>query len=1010
MAKSTTQERRRRGGDRRPGAHPVMPAPISATRVALGRLAIVITVLAWAAYFGTWAAGNLFDGQPLTTRRKAEAVVYLLVVTLLTASSLAYLISRLGFFYRARAHNRVARVSIDEFFDQSIPTLTALVPSYQEDARVIRNTLLSAALQEYPYKRIVLLIDDPPNPRTRRHHEMLEAARALPRQVEELLAEPAMRFATALERFELSEYKEGPAGVHAMLELIPHYRYASRWLTDLANDQEIVDHTDAFFADEVLRRLAGDLSRTSDALDAAASENVSLTRERMVHFYRRLAWIFRAQLSSFERKQYTSLSHEPNKAMNLNSYLGLMGGSFREITSAAGRVLAPAAPGTSDLDVPDPDFVLTLDADSVLLPEYCLRLVHFLGQSEHSDVAVAQTPYSAFPGATTRLEVVAGATTDVQHIAHQGLTFYDATFWVGANAVIRKQALDDIVRVSYIGDWEVRSYIRDRTVIEDTDSTLDLSIKGWKLLNIPERLSYSATPPDFGSLCIQRQRWSNGGLLIMPKLFTERRANRRRGERTRIGEIYLRFCYMASIAWSSLGLLILLAFPFRSTLISPLLGLIAAPYFFAIASDLRYCGYRRLDALRIYGFNLILIPVNLAGSGASLIQAITATKGSFGRTPKVRSRTVAPFLFILAPYVMLILSLYTLQHAYRHQSWENLAFAAFNTILGGYAIVAYIGIRHSMVDTWIHFKSLLYKPAKPARPGRARAAQPPAPASIDWLSVLHLGASDPGHWPASGTATIIDRSLRHVNEPSADRAGRSGVLDIRRYDVPGGSDLDFRTVFQPIVDLDTQTAVGYEALTRFLDGAATGPRLVAALQSGTSLTIELALTQAAIAEARALPSGTWLWVNASSRTLISTPEFCQMVGTAVCPVVIELQEPEATDGDAALDHALLGLPPNASLGIQNVGLDHASLAVVSALRPRFIKLDRAVISGLDSDPVRQAQISTMVNLASSVSSDVIASGIETDAELSSLRRLGVRLGQGYLLGRPKQLVDAGGVR
>ena len=42
----------------------------------------------------------------------------------------------------------------------------------------------------------------------------------------------------------------------------------------------------------------------------------------------------------------------------------------------------------------------------------------------------------------------------------------------------------------------------------------------------------------------------------------------------------------------------------------------------------------------------------------------------------------------------------------------------------------------------------------------------------------------------------------------------------------------------------------------------------------------------------------------------------------------------------------------------------------------------------------------MVNVASSVSSDVIASGIETESELNSLRRLGVRFGQGYLLGRP----------
>ena len=54
-------------------------------------------------------------------------------------------------------------------------------------------------------------------------------------------------------------------------------------------------------------------------------------------------------------------------------------------------------------------------------------------------------------------------------------------------------------------------------MIEDTESSVDLGIKGWTLFNYPERLSYSATPPDFGSLCIQRQRWANGGLLILSK-------------------------------------------------------------------------------------------------------------------------------------------------------------------------------------------------------------------------------------------------------------------------------------------------------------------------------------------------------------------------------------------------------------------------------------------------------------------------------------------------------------
>jgi cellulose synthase/poly-beta-1,6-N-acetylglucosamine synthase-like glycosyltransferase len=342
--------------------------------------------------------------------------------------------------------------------------------------------------------------------------------------------------------------------------------------------------------------------------------------------------------------------------MNLNSYLGLLGGTYREVRTPTGIALARCSPQLCDLNIPDPQYVVTLDADSVLLPEYCLRLVHLLEQHEYRDVAIAQTPYSAFPGSATRLERIAGASTDLQHIVHQGLTYYDATFWVGANAVIRKRALNEIAESSYIGDWEIKHYIRDRTVIEDTESTIDMGIHGWRLFNVPERMSYSATPPDFGSLAIQRRRWANGGLLIVPKLRLQSRARRRAGQRTRFGELFLRWNYMASICWSSVSLLILLAFPFSATLISPLLGLVALPYFLAQASDLRYCGYKRLDVLRIYGFNLVLLPVNLAGTISSVVQGITASKAPFARTPKVRNRTVVPPFFIVAPYLMIVLS------------------------------------------------------------------------------------------------------------------------------------------------------------------------------------------------------------------------------------------------------------------------------------------------------------------------------------------------------------------
>jgi cellulose synthase/poly-beta-1,6-N-acetylglucosamine synthase-like glycosyltransferase/chitodextrinase len=715
----------------------------------MGRLAIMVTVAAWIGYFVWWLLKDLLNHRYSGSVDRVESILYLLIVTLLTASSLAYLLSRLGFSYRTRTHHRASRAVLERFYDITIPTLTTIVPSYQEDARVIRNTLLSAALQEYPGIRVVLLIDDPQTPRTEHARELLRAARALPGEVEDLLSRPAAQFTRALENFEAAFGQGDRPGYPVMIDLIQNYDAAVGWLENLAVSQEITDHTDVFFANEVVLRLAESLRTIAVALRDSMAEGVILSPAQFRRLYRRLAWTFAAEVTSFERKRFVSLSHEPNKAMNLNSYIGLMGGTYRTAQTPAGLALVPASPEVSDLIVPDSDYLVTLDADSILLPEYCLRYVHLLEQEEHRRTAIAQTPYSSFPGSATRIERIAGATTDIQHIVHQGLTYYDATFWVGANALIRKRALDDIVEKSYVGDWEIRHYIKDRTAIEDTESTIDMGIHGWRLFNVSERLAYSATPPDFGSLCIQRQRWANGGLLILPKLRQQSRARRSRGERTRFGELFLRWNYMASICWSSVSLLILLAFPFNATLISPLLGLVALPYFLAMASDLRYCGYKRIDVLRIYGFNLMMLPVNLAGTVSSLAQGITASKAAFARTPKVRNRTVAPPLFVVTPYLVIGLAAYSGYVAYRHHLVENMFYAVLNVCLASYAVLAFIGLRNSVVDAWIHLTALLYKTDRShrrrvPRPGRQEAPTP-VPAG-DWRSVLEVGLTDTGQW------------------------------------------------------------------------------------------------------------------------------------------------------------------------------------------------------------------------------------------------------------------------
>jgi cellulose synthase/poly-beta-1,6-N-acetylglucosamine synthase-like glycosyltransferase/chitodextrinase len=760
QGKASGKRRRQWGGDRRhTRAMPMVPHPVSDTRVAMGRLAIIVTVCAWLAYTTMWFFSDFFHPGYEGAVARTEEVLYLVIVTLLTVSALAYLLSRLGFMYRTRTHHRATRASLDQYYDARQPTLTTIIPSYQEEERVIRTTLLSAALQEYPDKRVVLLIDDPYVPKTSKARQQQESARALPGKIERLLAEPARRFSGEMQSFEMAMRRGDRLGPSSMTALASTYGDAVAWLENLAEQQEIVDHTDEFFVSEVILRLAESFDEVRKALLESQAEGVVLQPQMFRRLYRRLVWTFSVRVSSFERKKYVSLSHEPNKAMNLNSYIGLMGGTYHEIQTVGGPALVQAASGQG-LQIPDPDYVVTLDADSVLLPEYCLRLVYLLEQHEYQDMAIAQTPYSAFPGSGTRLERIAGATTDLQHIVHQGLTYYDATFWVGANAVIRKKALNEIAETSYIGDWEIRHYIKDRTVIEDTESTIDMGIAGWRLFNYPERLSYSATPPDFGSLCIQRCRWANGGLLILPKLHRQARIRRAQGQRSRFSELFLRWNYMASISWSSASLLILLAFPFSATLISPLLGLIALPYFLAMASDLRYCGYKRLDVLRIYGFNLILLGVNLAGTFSSIVQGITASKAPFARTPKVKDRTVVPPFLLLAPYVLIGLAGFTLYRAYEYHLTENFFYAALNVTLACYAAKAFIGLRNSVVDLWIHGTSLLYRSSERRRRFLGRWRRPvEQPKPTDWRSVLLAGYADP-QYQSVGRVRIASMSAQ----------------------------------------------------------------------------------------------------------------------------------------------------------------------------------------------------------------------------------------------------------
>lgn len=622
--------------------------------IAVTRVAIGVTLIAALLSIAVVASRVWSDRAALTWPYLLAGLVFLLIIAYLIYGSLVYQFTRFGYLTRLLLHRRASDDDLLRLYrGPRVPAVTVLVPAYREEAQVVRKTLLSAALQGYPKRRIVLLIDDPPQPSNAHDLAGLSAMRRLPEEIEDLLREPRRRctagFAAFCERQTAARFSL-TRELHRLSRL---YRDIGAWFLDQAARHPIADHVDELFVELTYRRHARGCFRRSDEF-ARWPTSRPLDQEDLVVAYRWLVSLFEVSVSSFERKRYANLSHEPNKAMNLNSYLGLMGWSFREVEGPEGGVLLEQADqACAEVSVPDADYVLMVDADSILDPEYTIRLVHLMEEPGHERIAVAQTPYNVFPGARGVLERIAGATTDIQYIIHQGFTHYGATFWVGANALARKRALEDIA----VGDVErghpIRKFIQDRTVIEDTESTVDLIDRGWELYNYPERLAFSATPPDFGALVIQRRRWANGGLIILPKLIRYLYVRGRASGGRWVREGLVRCHYLTSLGVVNFGLLVILAFPLGEGLETLWLPLTAVPYYALYTRDLLQSGYRAGDVLRVYALNLMLIPINLSGVFKSLRQACTGRRSAFGRTPKTKARTRAPRGYLGAEYVLL---------------------------------------------------------------------------------------------------------------------------------------------------------------------------------------------------------------------------------------------------------------------------------------------------------------------------------------------------------------------
>lgn len=211
--------------------------------------------------------------------------------------------------------------------------------------------------------------------------------------------------------------------------------------------------------------------------------------------------------------------------------------------------------------------------------------------------------------------------------------------------------------------------------------------------------------------------------------------------------------------------------------------------------------------------------------------------------------------------------------------------------------------------------------------------------------------------------------------------------------------------YQPVVDLESRTLFGYEALLRSQEPAFPSPPqlLAAAERLGQLDQVGQRVRALAAGVGPRLPEGASLLVNLHPRDLLDEQLYHpQAPLSALAPrVILEITErsllEEVPSAHARIE-ALRKL--GFRLAIDDLGAGYAGLNSWAQLEPDLVKLDMTLVRDIHLTPTKRALVRAMIDVCRELGVELIAEGIETAEERDTLRALRCPLMQGYLFARP----------
>jgi EAL domain-containing protein (putative c-di-GMP-specific phosphodiesterase class I) len=249
----------------------------------------------------------------------------------------------------------------------------------------------------------------------------------------------------------------------------------------------------------------------------------------------------------------------------------------------------------------------------------------------------------------------------------------------------------------------------------------------------------------------------------------------------------------------------------------------------------------------------------------------------------------------------------------------------------------------------------------------------------------------------------VKREALELAGGESKRLGERAALEVRF----AGAVRLMWMAFQPIVAWPEQTVFGYEALLRSDEPLMKNPAeiLDAAERLGRVHELGRGVRALIAGAANDAPEGVKLFVNLHSADLNDDELYAaESPLSRIAPrVVLEVTERASLYGVKGIAARVARLKAlGFQIAVDDLGAGYAGLSSFTQLEPQVAKLDMSLVRGVDADARRQSIVLSMTKLCAELGMVVIAEGVETAAERSTLRDLGCGLLQGYLFARPER--------